>query len=335
MVNKQPRRLRRMTVVTAALGLLAGIGAPAALAAGGDGVMSGGGGENPEEIRLKRERAWVNADELEFGTKPYGEVQSAASDAAGAASCSISTEDATHLALAPTWPEVSPTGEAPSPMTMSRYDDQTSLADPQQRGDGLFFNPGVGIWQLDSAGLGANETAGTAIDSSSAAEKMVPHVVDKYCGAVESGSSSASARATAWSDWHACDDGACEDVFQQLQSEGVTKDDSVGRYGGAKPRECTFEGTSYGCVFVDPSEAQGQDAWTSPDYGPAPLPDPFYVFTYTEGGTDYEVRYWLKADTGASTDVSASRELGVDARSELSWAEESSLCDTTEGRGNC
>ncbi|RRO12607.1 hypothetical protein EIL87_23125 [Saccharopolyspora rhizosphaerae] len=327
---------RRLAVVLVALGITAGTSVPVALAAGGDGTISGGGGPNPEAEQMSRDRGWVVPfAPLHFGAEPYAAVESAASSAASDAGCSISATAATHLTLAPTWPEVAPSGESPSPMTLSRYDDQTSLADPEQRAEGLFFNPGVGIWQLDSAGLGAEETAATAIDSSSAAATMAPHMVDEYCSAIDGGSSEAEARAAAWRPWHACDSGACEDVYQRLSSDGVTKDDEVDRYGGAEMRECTFEGATYDCLYVDPSAAQGEDAWTSPDYGPAPLPSPFYAFTYSEGGVDHEVRYWLKGDSGASTDVSASRELGVDARSKLSWAEESSLCDTTAGRGNC
>ena len=332
MGNKQPVRV----VLAAVLGLVAVLGAPPAFSAGGDGVVSGGGGENPEEIRLKRERAWVaeNAP-LTFGAEPYAAVKDAAAKAVQQRGCGVSAEAAANLALSTTWPEVAGSGEAPSPMTLSRYDDQSSLADPKQRADGLFFNPGVGIWQLDSAGLGSKETAATAIDSVSAAGKMVPYMLGKYCDAVSSGSSSASARASAWKAWHACDDGACEKVFQRLGSEGVTEDSGVNRYGGASTRKCAFEGAQYDCLFVDPSKAQGEDAWTSPDFGPAPVPAPFYVFTYAKSGVDYEVRYWLKGDSGASGDVSASRELGVNARTKLSWADENSLCDTTEGRGNC
>ena len=333
MGNKQ--RLWRLTVVSAAAVLAVVAGGPTAMAAGDDGVISGGGGENPQEIQMKRERAFVLPGPLKFGAEPYEAVASAAKSAAEGADCDISADAATFLTLSPTWPEVSGTGEVPSPMTLSRYDDQTSLADPEQRGEGLFFNPGVGVWQLDSAGLGAKETAATAIDSVSAAKKMAPYMVDKYCSAVAGGSSSADARAAAWTDWHACDDGACEDVYQRLAADGVSTDTSVKRHGGASQRECTFEGATYDCLFVDPAQAQGADAWTAPDFGPAPVPDPFYVFTYTKDGTEYEVRYWLKADSGASEDVSASRKLGVNARERLSWEAENSLCDTTEGRGNC
>lgn len=330
------QRFRRFAVLLVAFGITADTTVPVALAAGGDGTISGGGGPNPNAERMSRDRGWVVPfAPLHFGAEPYAAVEKAATTAAGEADCGISATAATYLTLSTTWPEVSPSGESPSPMTLSRYDDQTSLADPEQRAKGLFFNPGIGIWQLDSAGLGAKETAGTAIDSSAAAATMAPHVVDKYCSAINGGSSESEARASAWDAWHACDSGACEDVYQRLTSEGVTKDDGVDRYGGAEMRKCTFEGAEHDCLYVDPSAAQGQDAWTSPDYGPAPVPAPFYVFTYTEAGVDYEVRYWLKGDSGASADVSASRELGVDARSELSWAEESSLCDTTTGLGNC
>lgn len=335
MVSRQRGPGRKIAILVASLGFTIGLAVPTALAAGGDGVNSGGGGDNPRADQLRRDRAWVAPGPLAFGAEPYEAVRSAAATAAGSADCTISAEAATNLTLSTTWPEVAGSGEAPSPMTLSRYDDQTSLADPEQRAKGLFFNPGVGIWQLDSAGLGADETAATAIDSVGAAKKMAPYMVGKYCAAINGGSTAASARAAAWKDWHACDAGACESIYQRLEADGVTKDDSVNRYGGAQPRTCAYEGAEYDCLHVDPSKAQGEDAWTSPDFGPAPVPAPFYVFTYAEGGKKYEVRYWLKAESGADTDVSASRELGVNARTKLSWAEESSLCDTTTGTGNC
>ncbi|KAA5832713.1 hypothetical protein ABT337_12900 [Saccharopolyspora hirsuta] len=334
MARRQRGPGRRTAVLLASFGLVLGLGVPA-LAAGGGGTPSGGGGDNPRADDLRRERAWVRLGELKFGAEPYEAVSSAAADAAGKASCEISAEDATNLVLSPTWPEVSGSGDSPSPMTLSRYDDQTSLADPEQRAKGLFFNPGVGVWQLDSAGLGADETAATAIDSVGAAQKMAPYIVGKYCTAIGGGSTAAQARAAAWKDWHACDQGACESIYERLKADGVVKDPTVTRYGGAEMRTCTYEGAEYDCLYVDPSSAQGEDAWTAPDYGPAPVPDPFYVFTYTKSGKDYEVRYWLKADSGAKTDVSASRELGVNARTKLTWEAESGLCDTTTGSGNC
>ncbi|WP_433869877.1 hypothetical protein [Saccharopolyspora sp. CA-218241] len=329
------RDFRRRRAVLAG-GLATLLLAPAtAWAAGGDGVRSGGGGDNPTAERLTRERAWVQAGPLRFGAEPLAAVESAATAAAADATCSISATTATHLLLAPTWPEVAPSGAAPSPMTLSRYDDQPALADPEQRSPGLFFNPGVGMWQLDSAGLGADVTAATAIDAGSAAREVAPGIVAAYCTALSAGRGAAEARATAWRPWHACDDGACEDVFARLGSEGVTTDRATSRHGGAEPRRCTYQGTAYDCLYVDPAAAEGEDAWTFPGYGPAPVADPFYAFRHAEGGVAYEVRYWLSADSGAGTDVSASRRLGVNARTALTWAAESDLCDTTAGRGHC
>lgn len=336
LLQREPGRRRRWPRAFAVLGAVAVLSAPAsAFAAGGGPVVSGGGGPNPDELRLKHERAWLPAVPLQFGAEPYSAAESAAADAAAAEDCGLSAADATNLTLAPTWPEVAGSGSAPAPMTLSRYDDQTALADPQQRADGLFFNPGVGIWQLDSAGLGSQETAATAVDSQSAAKTAAAHIVGEYCDSAAGGASAAKSRAAAWSAWHACDEGACEDIYQRLATDGVTKVDSVGRYGGGEPRKCTFEGATYDCLYIDPHAAEGEDAWLSPDFGPAPVPAPFYAFTYSSGGGEYEVRYWLKGDSGADTDVSASRKLGTDARSELSWSAESALCDTTAGRGNC
>ena len=306
-----------------------------ALAAGGDGAISGGGGQNPRAEHLREQRSWVAPGPLRFGTVPHSQVRSAATAAARSADCAISATEATDLTLSPTWPEVAPSGNAPSPMTLSRYDDQASLADPNQRSEALFFSPGVGAWQLDSAGLGARLTAADAVDVSTAADVVAPHVVERYCAAISAGASATDARASAWRAWRACRTGACEDVFQRLRGGALVQVDGVDRYGGAQRRVCGFEGVRYDCLHVDPGEAQGDNAWAAPNYGPAPIPAPFYVFTYAEDGRDYEVRYWLKADSGAVSDVSVSRELGVDARDRLSWSAEPALCDMTTGRGDC
>ncbi|GAA3355232.1 hypothetical protein [Saccharopolyspora gregorii] len=285
----------------------------------------------PDEVRLKHERAWVDPGPLEFGAEPHAAVRAAAADAAAGADCAVDVDTAARLVLAPTWPEVAASGGAPAPMTLSRYDDGTALADPGRSSPGIFFSPGVGAWQLDSAGLGADATAAAAIDTGTAARTVAPHVVRKYCAELGDDSSPAAARAAAWSSWYACDEGACEDVYQRLLAAGVVEDTTVGMHGGAAPRRCRYAGAVHDCAFVDPAAAQGDEAWRVPGYGPAPVPDPFYVFT--RGG--HEVRYWLAADTGARGDVSASRALGSDARESLRWSAGAGLCDLTASRGAC
>lgn len=290
-------------------------------------------GRDWDEVRMQR--AQVAPGPLLFGSEPLAQVRAAGEDAASDASCGVSASEVTDLTLSPTWPEVSGEGKAPSPMTLSRYDDQSSLLDPHQRAEDLFFNPGVGMWQLDSAGAGAQDTAASAVDPGSAAQRVAPQIVEDYCSAVERGSSEEEARAAAWQLWHACDDGACEDVYQRLRSEGVTEDGSVTRYGGAEQRTCNYGGSEHDCLHIDPDNAQGDVSWAEPGFGPAPVPAPFYAFEHTEGGTTYEVRYWAAEDTGTSTDVSALRPLGSDARGGLIWSSDARMCDTTASRGAC
>lgn len=307
----------------------------AAVAFGVVPAAHGADADDSEWDEIRMQRAQVDPGPLEFGSEPLAQVQAAGENAAADASCKVSASDVTDLTLSPTWPEVSGQGKAPSPMSLSRYDDQSSLLDPHQRAEKLFFNPGVGMWQLDSAGAGAQDTAASAVDPDSAAQRVAPQIVDDYCSAIDGGSSEKQARAVAWQPWHACDDGACENVYQRLRSEGVTEDSSVTRYGGAEQRTCEVGGSEYDCLYIDPAAAQGEDSWTEPDFGPAPVPAPFYAFEYTENGTTYEMRYWMSEDTGTSADVSALRPLGTDARGGLTWSSNSSMCDTTAARGAC
>lgn len=337
--RRRPGRRTGRIIATTAAALTAGalVAIPQASAAGdGDGIVTGGPeGRSAEAIQLDRDHAAVSAAPLKFGAEPLKAVEANATAAAAAASCEISAKDAAALTLAPTWPEVSGGADAaPSPMTLSRYDNQQSLYDPKSR-SGLFFNPGVGPWQLDSAGLGADNAANGAIDVNAASKKIAPYIVDKYCAAVKGGSSAAEARGKAWTDWHACDSGACEDTYKRALA-GVTADKNVGRYGGASPRKCTYDGVSHDCLYVDPAKAQGADWWAKPDGGQSPVPKPFYVFTYKGDDGNWEIRWWLPEDSGQKTGVSVSRKYGADARGQLSWADENGgLCDTTENRGDC
>lgn len=284
-----------------------------------------------EALKDKLANAQIPPGPLSFGAEPLAAAQSAAEDAAADASCTISAQEATALALAPVWPEVAAgSSEPPSPMTLSRYDNQSGLYDPAGR-DGLFFNPGVGLWQMDSAGLGTDNTAGEAIDTVWVSDVVVPYIVDKYCTALDGGSTAPNARAAAWSDWNACSDGSCDTVYWRAYNDGINADTSVDRYGGAEPRTCEFDGTSHDCLFVDVAKAQGTDWWADPDRGRSPVPHPFYVFR----AGDEEVRVWLAQDSGHSVDVTVTRPFGGNARDSLSWTDGQGLCDTTEGRGAC
>lgn len=345
MSGSTPGRLRRVTAVLAAAALAAtlpqsahaaGTPSDAPATAGPDASAPA---DRATEDRLAEEASLENAaippGPLTFGAEALSAVEDAAADAAGSASCGISAEEATALSVAPIWPEIV-TGEmaTPSPMTLSRFDNQEGLYDPAGR-DGLFFNPGVGLWQMDSAGFGSNNTAGEAIDSHWVSGVVVPYIVDKYCDALNGGSDAPTARASSWSDWNACSEGECDDAYWRAINDGITADPDVDRYGGAQPRTCEFEGGTYDCLFVDIANVQGADWWTNPDSGRSPLPHPFYVLRDDSGDTTQEVRVWLADDSGHGTDVTVTRPFGGDARDSLTWTDDRGLCDTTEGRGAC
>lgn len=341
------KRIRRMTVLAAATCLVASAsaaGTAVALGSAGPGRDDGVATLEPmaadaaahdavaEELKLADAQVPQQA-QLQFGAEPLGYVQDAAAQAASQASCAISDNAATALVIAMTWPEVSPSGAPPSPMTLSRYDTQSSLGDPGDRAPGLWFHPGIGMWQLDSAGLGTDFTAAEAIDSQYAADRMAPFLVDKYCGRRNSGGTPAQARAHAWTDWVACREGACEDTYQRALN-GITPVEGVDRYGGAEPRRCWYAGAAHDCMFVDPANAQGASWWAAPGGGRSPVAAPFYVIRL-DGGGSTELRYWLAQDSGASTDVRASRPFGTNARGGLSWSTGPGLCDLTAWRGDC
>jgi hypothetical protein len=85
------------------------------------------------------------------------------------------------------------------------------------------------------------------------------------------------------------------------------------------------------CWFVDPARAQGYRGFVNPAFGPSPISDPFYV--WSAGG--YEVRTWMREDTGYHTDITARKPLGVNARTGVTWDFSRNLCDHTGGKGDC
>lgn len=327
------RRIIAWTAPALAVGLA---GAMFVLPANADtGEPAKGKSEEQTVKELKLANAWVNPKaDLQFGADALADVKSAVKTTLKDPPCQINAEDATALSIAMTWPEVSPEGEPPSPMTLSRFDTQPELGDPDGRADGLWFHPGIGMWQLDSAGLGNDYTAGEAIDTKNSASHMVPYIVGKFCDAVNNGSAAADARAKAWSDWVACGDGACEDTYARALKK-VTPVEKVDRYGGGEQRDCDFGGTKVKCLYVDPAKAQGAKWWAAPDGGKSPLAAPFYVYRVTKGDKVSEVRYWTAANSGASTDVQASRPFGSNARDSLTWSKGAGLCDLTKDTGSC
>lgn len=115
-------------------------------------------------------------------------------------------------------------------------------------------------------------------------------------------------------------------VAERLSSEGNSCSEDRGRRARLQ----------FPCHYVDYRKAQGNTWWVSNINGSPPLTLPFYVFRQQTSSSDiFEVRYWMRADTGFPFDIQARRRYGVNSRSGLAWTRPSSLCDVTARRGNC
>jgi hypothetical protein len=277
-----------------------------------------------------------------WGDDPLDEVFAAADSVDR---CGLNRNQFVAAMLAPSWPETGASGDlSPSPMTLSRWDAQSALfafGDSNTPYRRAFWHPGVGLWQFDSAGLGAPYTASQRIDIRVIATSMANTISARYCGA--SGTPGHRLE-VAWGPWHGCNEGRCLVIFAEIynpdtgQLRTLARNGDVTSTGGMQPRTCRGPGVSgtFSCWRVDPSLAQGYGAggvaWADPNSGAsAPLTAPFYV--YAAGG--YEYRHWLRSDTGYSTGIWARRPIGQNARTSLQWAGGESLCDVTTGRGAC
>jgi len=277
-----------------------------------------------------------------FGTDPYNDVISAASSARTNYGITDATiNELAAMMLAVTWEETG-AGQsgAPSPMTLGRWDgpwvnSKSSALWPFKDVDSstprAFFHAGVGMWQLDSAGMGANLGAEAMIYSNSSAQVVANHVASVW---KNTSGTKASRRSRVWGAWYACSDGSCETVFNTIYNASidtlnVTLTTSVDRYGGAVWKTCYNAYGSWSCLKVDPTLAQGYtSSWRMPPLdgdptsGPSPLTYTFYVWS----GSIYEYRFWHKKSTNYTTNFFANRQMGSDVRDTIDWSNTETVC---------
>jgi hypothetical protein len=289
-----------------------------------------------------------------FGRQPYAHTLSAAAESAAssrAAGCGLSNAKLAAIMLSITFTEAGPLDSAtvaPSPMTLSRWDGSASLyafGSSSTSFRNAFWHPGIGLWQFDHPWP---NTATERIDTEPAASLAAEVVSDRFCR--WSAATGLTRFAYTVAPWHGCDDprGAgerCREIFlthyrdnapDRLDDDtlaGFTLVDGVSALGGAVRRTCQLVGAAatVPCLFVDPAAAQGNRAWTSPSFSPNPLSAPFYVLR--DG--DLERRFWLRDDTGYSTDIDAAATIGSNPRTTLQWSSGPELCDRTMRKGAC
>ena len=226
---------------------------------------------------------------------------------------------------------------APSPMTLSRWDEWSGLVsgsnnlnanyglyafrDPNTPYQRAYWTPGVGIFQYDVAGVGKPFTAAEMMNVQFIAGDVAAGMANRYCAA---GGDSYTNRAAAWQPWSGLGGVAkSEALFQEMVGLGhppfstIGLVDGIENTGGMRTHTCLLSGVPTPCHFVDPAAAQGANWWANANVdggqvaaGEAPLTAPFYVVKRN----GYEERHWLAPDTGYDIDLSASPAIGINAR---------------------
>ncbi|MGH9232810.1 MAG: hypothetical protein ACRD0R_05665 [Acidimicrobiales bacterium] len=148
-----------------------------------------------------------------FGAGAYRGIRAAV--AATPRVCDLSDDALTALVLAPIFKEVSMAetpDAAPSPMTLSRWDEWTGVKSGSNNMDanyGLYafrdphatpyrrayWTPGIGIFQYDVAGVGAPYTAAEMMNVELIARDVAAGMAKRYCAATGDGYAK---RAAAW-----------------------------------------------------------------------------------------------------------------------------------------
>jgi hypothetical protein len=311
-----------------------------------------------------------------FGRAPWQAIEDAA--AAVDRDCQISDDGLVALAVSPVFKESSTAtspSTAPAPMTLSRYDEWNgtlattsngaanhglyAFRDPSTPYKRAYWHAGIGIWQYDSAGVGAPYTAIERMDVRVVAADVMAGMAERYCdpdpwlpeSADANGFDGQERRHAAWFPWgYPCT--LCQAEFAAMTTgdfANISLVDGISVTGGAEARTCAVAGVAgtVPCWYIDARVGviEGATSWAradpsggSPTVAPAPLAEAFYVLERS----GREERHFLAVDTGYPIDISGSRQLGKNARprsnqagSGVTWVSGSGLCDLTAQRGAC
>lgn len=290
------------------------------------------------------------SDTLKFGETPIDLVRDRAAIWLRTANVQdLTTDEMMAMMLAVTWGETQrdDAWDSPSPQTMGRSDFTDALyadGNPDIDEQRDYFHAGVGAWQIDSSGgdpYFSSTGAVGSVDTWVAANLVAQVMIMRWQQYSNLSDDPAQRRSKVWAKWFACSDfpGDCEHRYlQMLDSNGyldvggtLIADSTVTRYGGAVWTTCSYifdVSNTFSCLEVDPSQAEGNLAYQSSSWSSLPLTKTFY--TYDSGG--YEYRHWKKWSSPAyQVDWNASRPLGQDVRTSVSWNSSTYLCV----QGNC
>lgn len=275
-----------------------------------------------------------------FGNEPTDDVLLAASYHNNS-STGISNNNLAAIIFAVTWAETTggSLSHTPAPMTIGRAD----YSGTQLWADGVkdssykyvraHWSPGVGVWQLDSAGIGTDTAFYNRVFTNTASEVAAAEIVYRYNSV---SGSAVDKRKYAWKPWYACGStgATCESIYQTIYNGStdvisISRDNSVTRRGGMQIKTCYNVNTpssTFTCYKYDAALAQGhKGSWYYTPYNGSstlePVPLPFY--SYYSGTTEF--RHWLMSDTGYDNSKWAARAFGTNARISVNWYSDSEL----------
>lgn len=278
-----------------------------------------------------------------FGDVPTTDVITAAGN--NNSNTGLTTNHLAAIMLSVTWPEVTGNNRTltPSPMTVGRWDTGHSRLYPFQNTNPngqyarAFWNAGIGVFQIDSAGLGSNVAFHNRVLTNTASQVVAASMASRYRSA---SGTAAQKRRAAWSQWFACGANAvnCENNYNAIYSTSndiisLSRDNTVARGGGMVSRTCyntSNPSNTWACYKWNANQGQGHTGSfifnpLNGDSTRLPLPLPFYTYSSVVSGNTIEYRHWLTADTGYSTSLYGARLFGTNARNSLNWTSPSAL----------
>ena len=287
------------------------------------------------------------------GTGPYLNMHTAAQAEVAQQSCDLTQNQLVAMMLSITYGEAG--GTVPAPMTHSmneiaagnsrRFNLYQSPGPgiPPQSGSGNWWHPGIGLWQMDSAGEGRPWAAFQRIDTSVISTPVADTLANRYCDARSDGDSRTVARRRAYGcnlaedscTWFACTIGEpnrCENVYHEIHVNGalvLNKDNSVGSLGGMQLHECHIGGASTvsNCWWINPANSQGNQDWVTAGNDPSPLPS----WSWRTFSNEHREAWNI---FGAPNSYHAWRSFSDDARGTdsspaVNWSSNKTICDRT------
>ena len=220
---------------------------------------------------------------------------------------------------------------AVSPMILSRWDTWSGRSDGTNHYLYSFdnydddkrahWNPGVGLWQLDTwadtIALNHRERALTSVGGLA----VTRYLRDSYCGGTD------NLKRRLAGNWFACKDNTCYNTYIDMYNNGnlnVSLESGADWDGGVTARRCRYgsTGTSFSCYWFNENNSQGFMDKNDVDGVGARTPLAAAFLTFTYGNTKRAI--WLQS-SGLGKEIRKTVPRNGSGRESGDWAEGTSL----------